>query len=190
MRTAIKRTLTVLIIAALSIGCGMTVEKICDSAERKSYPRMYMETVMQNSQAFGIPQNMIYAFIRTESNFDSSAKNTSEQGDRVGLMQLTAEECTRYSTQLGIYSDPGMRYDPETNIKLGSCKIAEFYNKYSDRRCIYAAFAVGSETVDEWLANSELSDEKGHLLTIPDPEVSAYVEKLESTFQMYVKLYG
>ena len=91
MRTAIKRTITILIIAALSIGCGVLFDRICDRVERERYPRMYTDSVMKHSADLGIPANVIYAVMKVESNFDSGLKTETGDADRIGLMQLTAD---------------------------------------------------------------------------------------------------
>ncbi len=190
MRTAIKRTLTVIIIAALSIGCGILYDRLCDRAERKEYPRKYTESVMKCSAEFGIPANIIYATLKVESNFDSSLKTESGGTNHIGLMQLTAADYTTFASRLGMNTDPGLLYEPETNLIVGSCRISEYYEKYADWKCVFSAIHSGSDAVDGWLADPTLLDKNGKLMTIPDQETASYVEKVEETLKKYNKLYG
>ena len=74
MRTAIKRTLTVILIAALSVACGIAFDRLCDSRDRKEYPQKYSEQITKNSNEFGIPADVLYAAVKIGSNFDSSLR--------------------------------------------------------------------------------------------------------------------
>ena len=190
MRTAIKRTLTILIIAALSVFCGVTYDRICDKAERNKYPREYTTTVMKHSADLDIPANTIYAVIKTESDFRSDLKTESDGTVRIGLMQLTANDYELYGGELGIYTDPGMLYEPETNLYIGCYRISVLYRKYTDWKCVFAAMRAGEETVDGWLDDTTLTDDAGKLKTIPDASVAEYTEMIEAAAAKYDKLYG
>lgn len=190
MRSAIKRTLTILIIAALSIFCGVTYDRICDKAERAKYPREYTTSVMQHSADLGIPANIIYATIKVESDFRSDLKTDTGGASRIGLMQLSAEDYEIYGGKLGINTDPGLLYEPETNLRIGCYRIYSLYKKYTDWKCVFAAMRAGEGTVDGWLCDSTLTDDSGKLKTIPDTTVAEYVATMEATIAEYDKLYG
>ena len=190
MRTAFKRTLTVIIIAALSVCCGILYDRLCDRNERAEYPREYTSSVMKYSAEFGVPANIIYAALKVESNFNSALKTGEGENSRVGLIQLSADDYRTYGSRLGINTDPGLLYEPETNLTIGSYRISEYYEKYSDWRCVFSAMHSGTDTVDSWLATPELTDSQGKLKTIPDKETADYVERMEKTYAKYNELYG
>ncbi len=190
MRTAIKRTITILIIAALSIGCGVLFDRICDRVERERYPRMYTDSVMKHSADLGIPANVIYAVMKVESNFDSGLKTETGDADRIGLMQLTADDYKIYASAIGMNTDPGLLYEPETNLTIGCYRISELYKKYTDWKCVFAAMRVGTDKVDTWLGDATLTDKNGRLTKIPDTETAEFVAELEATVAKYNKLYN
>ena len=99
MRTAFKRTLTVIIIAALSVCCGILYDRLCDRNERAEYPREYTSSVMKYSAEFGVPANIIYAALKVESNFNSALKTGEGENSRVGLMQLSADDYRTYGSR-------------------------------------------------------------------------------------------
>lgn len=190
MRTAIKRTLTVVLIAALSVACGIAFDRLCDRRDRKEYPRKYSEQISKNSAEFGIPVDVIYAAVKVGSNFDSSLRTGDGDDARIGLMQLTADDYRAYASKLGMNTDPGLLYEPDTNLTLGSCRISQLYGKYSDWRCVFAAMYTGTETVDEWLKDESLVSKSGRLAKIPDDATAEYVSCMESTVAKYSKLYS
>lgn len=191
MRTAVKRTLTILIIAVLSVCCGMTYDHICDRAERKKYPREYTTSVMRYSTNLGIPANTIYAVIKVESNFRSDLKTDTDGTVRIGLMQLSTDDYELYGEKLGINTDSGLLYEPETNLRIGCYRISVLYRKYTDWKCVFSAMRAGEDTVDEWLEDPSLTnDTTGKLQIIPDASVDEYVAAIEETVAEYNKLYG
>lgn len=189
MRTAIKRTVTVLLIAALSVCCGVLFDRICDRAERNKYPREYTEEVMKHSSDFGIPANIIYAVIKAESDFDSSLATHNDGTERIGLMQLTPDDYRTYGSELGINTDPGLLYEPKTNLTIGCCRISVLYKKYADWKCVFAAMRAGTDAVDAWLESPTYTDKNGKLQKIPDEATEKYVALLEETVEQYDKLY-
>ena len=87
MKKAILRSFAVLIILSLSVGMGFAYSKLYEKYERASYPCDFAELVSKYSVQFGVPKEIIYSVIKTESNFQSNA--VSHAG-AVGLMQITS----------------------------------------------------------------------------------------------------
>ena len=100
---------------------------------------------------------ILYAFIRTESNFDPNAD--SDAGAR-GLMQIT--EVTFDWIEMKIAPTESLTfddlYDPETNIRFGSYFVSYCLDRYSGHLATAAAaYHSGWGTVDNLLQMEEHS---------------------------------
>ena len=131
---------------------------------------------------------MIYAVIKTESGFDSSA--VSSKG-AIGLMQmtpLTFNWLTNEKLDEGL--DEGMLYDPETNIRYGVYYLSSLYRKYKNWDTAIAAYNAGPGNVDEWLEIEEYSSNGITLKKIPFKETRNHIKKVNRSLDYYDKLYN
>ena len=100
---------------------------------RAQYPCRYADTVTRYAELYDLDPLVLYAFIRTESNFNPNAQ--SDAGAR-GLMQIT--EVTFDWIKLKIAPDEALTFDdlfdPETNIRFGSYFVAYCLQRYGGRR--------------------------------------------------------
>lgn len=144
--------------------------------------------VEKYADEFGVPENLIYAVIKTESDFDSSAESSA---GAVGLMQLSAitfDEITNYRLKEGL--DIGMRYDPETNIRYGTYYLSRMFSRYGNWDTALAAYNAGLGNVDKWLENPDYGDSATSTLKyIPFTETRNYVKKVNRALAKYDKLY-
>ena len=188
-KTFIRSGIIIAIILA-SVIFGVIYQKVSDNVERSKYPLDYKEFVEKYSSEYGVPQNVIYAVIKTESGFDSSL--LSDDG-RIGLMQVSPETLEEYKEELHDSYDTGMLYDPETNIKYGTYRLSKIFLKVGTWRAVFAAMATDTDTVLGWLADpaygetAELQIPK--LLNIPDEYAREYAERLEKVSETYKELY-
>ena len=181
------RGLIILLLAVAAIGLGFLFDAIITACERQSYPRDYAEFVEVYAEQYGVPASLVYAVIRTESDFDSGA--VSHAG-AVGLMQMMPETFTWLTDEILFdHLDEGMLYDPETNIKYGTYYLSRLYDRYGDWKLTLAAYNGGQGNVDEWLEEPEYADGEGGLRHIPFKETRRYVKKVTDARDMYEKLY-
>lgn len=182
--------IAVLIILAVSIVFGFLFDFVVSKIEYAIYPKpeSYRAYVEKYAQEFGVPEELVWAVIKTESDFDSSAESNV---GAVGLMQLmpaTFEEITNQRFKDGF--DIGMRYDPETNIRYGTYYISYLYGRYGNWSTALAAYNAGLGNVDAWLADPTLGDsESGTLKSIPYKETRNYVKRVNDARSMYEQLY-
>ncbi len=186
IKKTVLRSVVVILIVSLSVLIGILVENFFDGLDRDSHPRDYSDFVTKYSEAYGVPEYIVYAVIKTESNFDSSA--VSGDGS-VGLMQIMPSTFELISGLLGEEYEFGMLYDPETNIKYGTYYLSYLYGIYARWPTVYAAYNTGTATVNEWLSDSRYSPDGMSFETIPYEETSLYVEKLGDAADLYAKLY-
>ena len=183
-----SRALMITLIAVLAIGLGFLADFVITCFEKSAYPREYAEYVEIYAEAYGVPEELVYAVIRTESDFDSGA--VSPVG-AVGLMQLmpsTFEWLT--NDMLFEHLESGMLYDPETNVKYGTYCLSYLYDRYGDWDLAIAAYNGGLGNVDKWLADDRYADGEGGLKKIPFRETRQFLARVTDAWEMYERLYG
>lgn len=182
-----KKTARIIVsLTLLALVTVLILTNTYNSALKRMYPIHYNEYVDRYSKEYGVSPQMIYAVIRTESGFDSSAE--SDAG-AVGLMQIMPE--TFYWLQLYTKEsyDKSDLYDPEINIKYGTYYLSMLYKKYESDKLVLCAYNAGIGSVNSWLKDRELSDDGVLLNTIPYRETAQYVKKVLSSINMYQRLY-
>lgn len=182
MSKKLKNSLVIIIILALSVGCGFIYDLIYTSLLEKNHPILYEEYVNEASYKYSIPDYIIYGNIKARSDFETGLVG---DGGRTGLMQLTGEQYEVLATELGCYVDAGLLFDPSTSVNIGTYWISKLYDKYKSFTAVYAAMYIGEETVDGWLSDESLVDENGKLLKIPDRDTEKYVERVMSAIEVY-----
>ena len=174
----------IIAILIISVILGFVADIAWSAIEKAIYPKPeeYSSFVEKYSKQFSVPESLVWAVIKTESGFDSSAE--SDRG-AVGLMQLmpdTFNEITTTRLKEGL--DVGMRYDPETNIRYGTYYLSYLYERYGDWDKVIAAYNWGLGNLDDWLA-------KGHTIDdIPVKETANYLKKVNKAKEKYEKLYN
>lgn len=189
MRWNIRRVGILLAIILFSIGFGFAFDAIVDKIERHRYPKpvSYTDFVAADAAECGVPEAVIWAMVRQESNFVSS--KVGESGE-IGLMQLTPEQfadiCERLLQTTG---DSGLLYDPASNLRAGAALLSDLYSRYGNWETVYAAWDTGTEQVDLWLADPTVSNGLGGLKKIPDRETERFVKAVSKSVQKYTDLY-
>ena len=185
-----RRVIAVILIIALSVGLGVAVNAIWNAIDRSSYPQGdFHDLIQKYSMEYNVPEYVIYAVIKVESDFDPQAESSA--GAR-GLMQmirstfewLTGEE--HLNEHLSFHD----LYDPEVAIRYGTYYLRYLHRSFDyDWRLVFAAYNGGEGNVRKWLKNPEYTDEEGHLAHIPFEETRSYVSKVEQAIELYQKLY-
>jgi len=138
---------------------------------------------------YNVPEAVIYAVIKVESDFDPVAESSA---GAIGLMQLmpsTFEDLTVNFLKENL--DKHAIYVPEINIKYGTYYLSYLYQYFDCKSwdIAFAAYNGGMGNVQKWLADPELSDENGNLTNIPFEETENYVKKVCATVADYEKIY-
>ena len=182
--------IAVLILLALIILVfGNTIYKI---AQEKyllmNYPIQYEELVERYAAENKVDKFLIYAIIKTESDFRPNAE--SNLGAR-GLMQImkTTFEWVRY--RLGDSDSLAFdtMYEPEQNIRYGSYLIAYLIGYFGSTELAVCAYHAGIGNVESWLNNPEYSTDGAKLDVIPIPDTEYYLEKVTKALNNYHNLY-
>ena len=179
----------ILVVLVISVVFGFVFDFAANKVEHAIYPKpqQYAESVQKYSERFNVPEELIWAVIKTESGFDSSA--VSSVG-AVGLMQLTEATFNEISTQrLKEGLAAGMRYDPDTNIRYGVWYLSYLYGRFENWNTAFAAYNAGPGNVSKWLEDSEYSSDGETLSYIPFKETRNYVKKVNKAIELYDRLY-
>lgn len=153
------------------------------------YPQKYSEFVTYYADKYDVDPLLLYAFIRTESNFDPDAVSSV---DARGLMQIT--EIT-FDWICGNIA-PGEEltfedlFDPETNIRFGSYFVKYCLIRYEgDIATAAAAYHSGWGTVDGLLKDDRFTDDGKTLTVFPYEQMNLYVRKVTDSYAQYQRLY-
>lgn len=183
----VKRLLVLLLV--LLVAGTVLFAAFQDKIERWEYPIEYSEYVTYYADKYDIDPLMLYAFIRTESNFNPKAD--SDAGAR-GLMQITEVTFDWIKTKIAPTEDLTFEdlYDPETNIRFGSYFVSYCLLRYQDDLATAAAaYHSGWGTVDGLLSQAEYSADGKTLDHYPYPQMRLYVKKITSSYQCYQEIY-
>lgn len=160
--------------------------KLTEKAEQLIYPTDYADIVSRYAAEYGVPENLVFAVIRSESGFDPEAESNA---GAVGLMQLMPASYEWVCLKLGEEMSENGRTDPDTNIRCGTYLLSYFYAEFSDWDLAIAAFNAGDGRVKNWLNDPEIS-ENGKLTDIPFPETKNYLNKVKNAWEAYDRLSG
>jgi len=186
VRNTVVRSVVIITILLLSVLIGYIYQTVWYHIDLKNHPREYASFVEKYAAEYGVPEYIVYAVIKNESDFSSNC--LSDAGE-IGLMQISPETFNWLLTLTKEKLEPGILYDPETNIRYGTYMLSYLFTEYSRWTTVFAIFEAGKATVDEWLTQSELVDEIGNLKNIPDEKVRMYVQAIEDTVDIYQDLY-
>lgn len=146
----------VAVTAALLAIAILAVLQIRDKLIRESYPQGYSDLVIKYAEEYSLPEELIYAVIRTESAFKPEA--VSPAGAQ-GLMQIMPDTKAWIEFRLKIESETDI-FDPETNIKYGTFLLSYMLNQFGNEECALAAYNAGGNKVKNWLSDTRYSDDE------------------------------
>lgn len=154
---------------------------------RKAYPIEYDEYVYKNAVKYHVDKNLIFAVIKSESNFQKDALSSA---GAIGLMQIMPDTFDwLQSHNLLPYKDIGHLRDPKTNIEYGTYLLSILQKKYYTIVEVLCAYNAGIGAVDRWLENKKYSSNGKTLDKIPYPETNQYVKNVLDCLQIYKNLY-
>ncbi|MBE6569222.1 MAG: lytic transglycosylase domain-containing protein [Ruminococcaceae bacterium] len=185
-KNTIIRSIVIITILVLSLICGSIYQAVWHRIDLNNHPREYTEFVEKYAVQYGVPEYIVYAVIKNESDFSSN--KLSEDGE-IGLMQISPKTFEWLLTLTKENLDKGILYDPETNIRYGTYMLSYLFTEYSRWTTVFAIYDAGENTVNEWMEDPTLVDDIGNLKKIPDKDVDEYVKSVEETMEIYQKLY-
>lgn len=184
-KSSVKVFLICFLIAATAI-VGIRISKVLYAEYQKyTHPLQYQDIVEKYSKEYNVPKTVIYAVIKTESNFKP---NCTSSAGACGLMQLMPETFEWLVSKNG--DDIGVEsiFDEEINIKYGTYYLSYLFKNLGVWENVYSAYNAGLSRTKEWLSDPEYSKD-GVLINIPIKETSDYLQKVKTARENYMKYY-
>lgn len=184
-----KRFVVVALIILGSITAGILLNWGWNAIDRASHPQNFRDTVTKYAKQYDVPEDLILAVIKVESDFDTHAKSSV---GAMGLMQMmpTTFEWLTGEEHLGEKLPTHKLYDSEVSIRYGTYYLRYLYEKFGcNWETALAAYNGGEGNVAKWLNDPQYSDSKGNLTYIPFKETRSYVQKVKDAREMYQNLY-
>lgn len=178
----LKKLLIFIIVAAIAFfGIKFAISKL--------FPMEYSDYVEKYSASYGVDEALVYAVIKTESNFDPNAVSSV---DARGLMQMKKETFEWVMTKMGVegYTHTyNQIFDPEVSIKYGTFLLSILIKEYDDDvKTALCAYYAGRDTVNQWLSSGSGAANANKLIGIPNNSVETYVNKVMRNKDIYDKL--
>lgn len=156
------------------------------------YPRDYEEIVSAKCKKYNVPEEIMYALIRSESFFDSQIESSA---GAVGLTQLMSFTGSDIAHRLK-YKDYSLK-NPDDNIEFGTYYLNNLAERLEGKWLpAFFAYNAGITRVRRWMNSSRIEfnnisylPEDLFLETIPYQETREYGRKLVGAAAMYAWLY-
>ena len=174
-----KKLLVGLIVIVLIIIVVICINKLMI---KNLYKKEYSEYVNKYSQKYEVDENLIYALIKAESNFDAEAISNKNAQGLMQLMPSTAEDIAKKG---GIELTEENILEPDVNINLGTRYISTLLEKYECVEVALAAYNAGSGNVDKWIDNGTIKADGSDIENIPFKETNTYVRKIMRDYKIY-----
>lgn len=153
------------------------------------YKKEYTEYVSKYSQEYNVDENLVYAVIKAESNFNPNAKSGK---NAIGLMQLmgsTAKEVAKkVNIQILEEEFEEKLQEADININLGTKYLSILIEKYQNVEIAITAYNAGIGTVDNWIEKGIIKSDGSDIENIPYKETNNYVRKILRDYRIYTNL--
>ena len=140
-------------------------------------PKRYKNYVLVYAQEYDLEVPLVYAVIKTESDFDRQAVSRS---GALGLMQILPTTAKWIAESLGEEYDKARMFDAETNIRYGCFYLRYLFDKFGDQKAVICAYNAGEGKVLDWIDEGGLNDGR-----IDYGETKRYLKKVSEYYNIY-----
>ena len=152
------------------------------------YPLLREPTLLARSRANKLDPAVVAAVIRQESSWNPRAVSSAGARGLMQLMPRVGQEIAR-SRGWPVW-DPGLLFDPEVSLELGTSHLHAALSQYSDLPRSLAAYNAGASRVKRWMRRPGAADRELFIEQIPFVETRDYVRIVMRNAEMYRELYG
>ena len=182
IRKNAKKLLIGFVILILTILAVICINKLMI---KNLYKKEYSEYVSKYSQKYKVEEELIYALIKAESNFEIEAVSSKDAQGLMQLMYSTAEDVAKKN---GIELTEENILNPDVNINIGTKYISTLLEKYKNIEIALAAYNAGSGNVDRWIEKGTIEADGSNIENIPFKETNTYVRKIMRDYKIYKNL--
>jgi soluble lytic murein transglycosylase len=153
-----------------------------------AFPRAYPDAVASHGKAAEVPELLLYAIMRKESNYYPFAVSRS---DARGLLQLIPSTSAEVAKRLGLTVYPDELFDPDTNIHLGAAYLGGLLRRFRGQEALAAgAYNAGARAMMRWCDQwgGRPLDEFVELVTYD--QAREYIKRVLAIYARYRHLYG
>lgn len=160
-----------------------------EDARAYLYPKAHADIVESEAKKAGIDPMLVYALMRQESAFATTAVSSAKA---LGLMQLLVTTARRVAAQSGLPApEPEELFDPVENIRLGVRYLAELSKLFhGDTALVAAAYNAGEQAAQKWQELATKFDEDEMIEQITYRETRQYVKSVLRNMRNYRSIYG
>ena len=173
-----------IIILIVSLLVGVLANALIDTIYKWVYPEKYHSIVIKYANEYSVPEELVFAIIKVESNFDHEVVSSA---GAMGLMQMLPSTYEWLATKFYEDYDEKMLFDPETSIKYGTYYLQYLYSRFGSWEKAIIAYNWGEGNFSEFLANEGYTE--GDYDSIPVGETRNYVKKVMHHWKKYKELY-
>jgi soluble lytic murein transglycosylase len=153
-----------------------------------AYPRPYGSIVRKEATRLNVPEALVYAIMREESEFDPTALSPA---NAYGLMQLILPTARTASRKTGHVATPKTLLRPETNIPIGVKVLSELLARFRGQVPLVAAgYNAGPGRPKRWLRERPELASDLWIEAIEYAETRSYVKRVVGSLAVYRWLYG
>ena len=154
------------------------------------YPKTYEELVKIYSEEYDVDENLVFAVIKAESNFDEDAISHK---NAIGLMQVmedTAKDIAiKYNIDIDFENVKQSVAEVGNNINIGTKYLSVLLEQYKNVEVAVAAYNAGIGTVDNWIDKGIIKRDGSDIENIPYKETNNYVRKILRNYKIYQTIY-
>ncbi len=165
---------------------GFLCDAVIDAVERFVYPEDYKDLVLKYSEEYSVPHDLVFAVIKTESDFESDAVSSA---GAIGLMQMLPETHAWLASKLDEPAYDSMLYNPEVNIKYGTYYLQYLYSRFGTWEKALIAYNWGEGNLSRYLEDNEYNEGDYSSNAFPR-ETQNYVKKVLHHRERYEDIYN
>jgi soluble lytic murein transglycosylase len=177
--------------AGFKIAIEMTEKGQLSKEEARTcfYPLAYADIVEREAKKAGLDPIFVYALMRQESAFSSTAVSSAKA---LGLMQLLERTAKRVAASSGLpQPEAEDLFDPAVNIRLGVRYLAELSKLFDGNLPLMAAaYNAGETAAERWKKLAADFEEDEMIEQISYRETRAYVKAILRNMRNYRAIYG